>query len=307
MKKYSVIYADPPWQYRVYSKKGLGRSAESHYPTMRLEDIKALPVGELADKDCALFMWITFPCMQEAFQVLDAWGFAYKTVAFVWIKQNRVSDSLFWGMGYSRSCVFSPQKAIRSGQAPVSTRSLSVTLKSTPKSRRKLAAASSSSWAMSRASNSSPDSPPKAGMFGAMRSNAASNLERRFPMAFVPVPKDLNRVKTKVMFNLTKRQLICFALAAAAGVPVFFLTKPGLGISTSAMLMVVIMLPFIFFALYEKDGQPAEKILGHVVKSMFLRDKVRPYRTNNLYAVIQQEIKEQEELRIEEQHKGSST
>lgn len=121
-------------------------------------------------------------------------------------------------------------------------------------------------------------------------------------MAFVPVPKDLNRVKTKVMFNLTKRRLICFALAAAAGVPIFFLTKPSLGISTSAMLMVVIMLPFIFFALYEKDGQPAEKILGHVIKSMFLRDKVRPYRTNNLYAAIQQEIKEKEELQIAQQH-----
>ena len=123
-------------------------------------------------------------------------------------------------------------------------------------------------------------------------------------MAFVPVPKDLNRVKTKVMFNLTKRQLVCFALAAAMGVPVYFLTKPSLGISTSAMLMVVIMLPFIFFALYEKDGQPAEKILGHVVKSMFLRDKVRPYRTNNLYAVIQQNNKEQEELQLEQQHDG---
>ena len=100
MKKYSIIYADPPWQYRTYSKKGQGRSAESHYPTMSIEDIKALPVGELADKDCTLFMWITFPCMQEAFQVLDAWGFSYKTVAFVWVKQNRVSDSLFMGMGY---------------------------------------------------------------------------------------------------------------------------------------------------------------------------------------------------------------
>lgn len=100
MKKYSVIYADPPWRYRVYSKKGLGRSAESHYPTMSLEEIKALPIGELAAKDCVLFMWITFPCMQEAFQVLEAWGFEYKTTAFVWIKQNRVSDSLFWGMGY---------------------------------------------------------------------------------------------------------------------------------------------------------------------------------------------------------------
>ena len=82
MKKYSVIYADPPWRYRVYSKKGLGRSAESHYPTMSLEEIKALPIGELAAKDCVLFMWITFPCMQEAFQVLEAWGFEYKTTAF---------------------------------------------------------------------------------------------------------------------------------------------------------------------------------------------------------------------------------
>ena len=74
-------------------------------------------------------------------------------------------------------------------------------------------------------------------------------------MAFVPVPKDLNRVKTKVMFNLTKRQLICFSIAAAVGVPIFFLAKAHLDLSTAAMLMVVIMLPFIFFALYEKDGQ----------------------------------------------------
>lgn len=119
-------------------------------------------------------------------------------------------------------------------------------------------------------------------------------------MAFVPVPKDLNRVKTKVMFNLTRRQLICFALAAAVGMPVFFLAKSKLELSAAAMVMVVIMLPFIFFALYEKDGQPAEKILCHVVKTMFLRDRVRPYRTENLYAVIQREIKEKEELQIEQ-------
>ena len=119
-------------------------------------------------------------------------------------------------------------------------------------------------------------------------------------MAFVPVPKDLNRVKTKVMFNLTRRQLICIALAAAVGMPVFFLARSKLELSAAAMVMVVIMLPFIFFALYEKDGQPAEKILGHVVKTMFLRDRVRPYRTDNLYAVIQREIKEKEELQIEQ-------
>ena len=124
-------------------------------------------------------------------------------------------------------------------------------------------------------------------------------------MAFVPVPKDLNRVKTKVMFNLTKRQLICFALAAAVGVPIFFLIKPSIGLTTASMLMVVIMLPFVFFALYEKDGQPAEKTLGHTIKSMFLRAKVRPYRTDNLYAVIQREIKEKEELQIDrQQQKG---
>ena len=119
-------------------------------------------------------------------------------------------------------------------------------------------------------------------------------------MAFVPVPKDLNRVKTKVMFNLTKRQLICFAVAAVIGVPVYFLTKPSLGITTAAMLMVGLMLPCIFFDLYEKAGQPAEKVLGHMIKAMFLRDKVRPYRTHNLYAAIQQEIKEQEVLQIEQ-------
>ena len=99
-KKYSVIYADPPWAYRTYSKKGQGRSAESHYPTMCIEDIKALPVGNLAAKDCALFLWSTFPCLCEALEVLTAWGFSYKTVAFVWIKQNRKNDDFFTGMGY---------------------------------------------------------------------------------------------------------------------------------------------------------------------------------------------------------------
>lgn len=100
MKKYNVIYCDPPWAYRVWSQKGNGRSAESRYSTMSLEDIKALPVGGLAEKNCALFMWITFPLLNEAFHVLDAWGFTYKSVAFVWVKQNKKTPSLFWGMGY---------------------------------------------------------------------------------------------------------------------------------------------------------------------------------------------------------------
>lgn len=98
--KYSVIYADPPWHSRVWSKKGAGRSAESHYSTMSLEDIKALPVHLLAAKDCALFLWVTFPLLKEAWPVLDAWGFSYKSVAFVWVKQNRNAPTLFTGMGY---------------------------------------------------------------------------------------------------------------------------------------------------------------------------------------------------------------
>ena len=76
------------------------RSAESHYPTMDIAAIKALPVGELADKDCALFLWITFPMLREAWGVMDAWGFTFRTVAFVWIKQCRKSEGLFTGMGY---------------------------------------------------------------------------------------------------------------------------------------------------------------------------------------------------------------
>lgn len=100
VKKYEVIYADPPWAYRVWSKKGIGRSAENHYPTMQIEDIKALPVKNLAAENCALFMWVTFPTLREAFSVLDAWGFTYKTVAFVWVKQNRKAPTLFWGLGY---------------------------------------------------------------------------------------------------------------------------------------------------------------------------------------------------------------
>lgn len=100
MKKYQIIYADPPWKYKVYSKKGEGRSAENHYSTMSMEDIGNMPVGKLADKNCVLFLWLTFPTMKEALEILDKWGFKYKTVAFVWIKQNKKSPSLFMGLGF---------------------------------------------------------------------------------------------------------------------------------------------------------------------------------------------------------------
>ena len=99
-KKYEIILCDPPWSYRVWGKKGVGRTAENHYPTMQIKDIQALPVAQLAAENCALFLWVTFPTLQEAFSVLDAWGFTYKTVAFVWVKQNKKTPSLFWGLGH---------------------------------------------------------------------------------------------------------------------------------------------------------------------------------------------------------------
>ena len=102
-------------------------------------------------------------------------------------------------------------------------------------------------------------------------------------MAYVPVPKDLTKVKTKVMFNLTKRQLLCFGGGIILGLPIFFLTKNILGTSVSAMLMIIIMLPCFLLALYEKHGQLLEKVIKNIIEVCFLRPKVRPYMTNNFY------------------------
>jgi N6-adenosine-specific RNA methylase IME4 len=100
MGDYAIIYCDPPWEYRVWNKKGQGRTAESHYKTMPLSDICALPVESIAAPDSALFLWATFPTLPNAFELLSAWGFLYKTVCFVWVKKNKKSDSLFWGLGH---------------------------------------------------------------------------------------------------------------------------------------------------------------------------------------------------------------
>lgn len=100
MKKYEIIYVDPPWSYSKYNKAGSGNGvASNHYSTMTIDAIKALPVKSIANKDCCLFLWATMPCLQEALDVIRSWGFTYKTVAFVWVKQNKKIDSLFWGLG----------------------------------------------------------------------------------------------------------------------------------------------------------------------------------------------------------------
>lgn len=105
-------------------------------------------------------------------------------------------------------------------------------------------------------------------------------------MAYVNVPKDLSKVKTKVMFNLTKRQLVCFGTGGLIGVPLFFLLKSYVSTSTASLCMVLVMLPFFMLAIYEKNGQPLEKIIHNYVQVRFVRSKHRPYQTNNFYAVL---------------------
>ena len=108
-------------------------------------------------------------------------------------------------------------------------------------------------------------------------------------MAYVPVPKDLNAVKTKVLFNLTKRQLVCFGSGAAVGVPLFFLLRQSLSNSAAAICMIVVMLPFFLFALYEKNGLPLEKYMLYFVRACFIRPKQRPYMTDNFYAALERQ------------------
>ncbi len=94
-RKYAVVYADPPWR---YGGAFFGRAIEDHYPTMPLQKIKALDVP--AADDCVLLLWATLPLLRQAFEVIDAWGFTYKTVAFTWIKQNKSGNGLFMGLGW---------------------------------------------------------------------------------------------------------------------------------------------------------------------------------------------------------------
>jgi len=116
-------------------------------------------------------------------------------------------------------------------------------------------------------------------------------------MAYVTVPKDLSKVKSKFILNLTKRQVVCFGGGALIGVPLFFLTKGVIGNTPAAMLMMIAMLPLFLFGIYEKDGMPLEKLLSHIVQTQFIRPKQRPYQTDNFYAAIMQQIQIDKEVR----------
>ena len=114
--------------------------------------------------------------------------------------------------------------------------------------------------------------------------------------SYISVPRDLTRVKTKVFFGLTKRQLVCFGVAALIGVPSFFLLKRSGNMSLAALGMIIIMLPLFFLAMYEKDGQPLEVIARHFFQSKFIRPRVRPYQTNNYYTALMRQYDTEKEV-----------
>ena len=106
-KKYNVIYADPPWQFKYHSKKRTDgtsqdlniRDPQKEYSCMSIQDIYNLPVQDIADDDCVLLLWVTYPLLQEGLQTIKEWGFTYKTCGFSWVKKNKIKDSFFWGLG----------------------------------------------------------------------------------------------------------------------------------------------------------------------------------------------------------------
>ena len=115
-------------------------------------------------------------------------------------------------------------------------------------------------------------------------------------MAYVPVPKDLNAVKTKVLFNLTKRQLICFGAAAIIGIPLYLVTKRTLGTDLSAILMIAVMVPLFLLAMYEKDGMPAEKVLKLIIRQKYLLPGIRRYKSENLYRRLEEKDRMRKEV-----------
>lgn len=170
IEKYSIIYADPPW--RCSAKKVQG-AAENHYPTMSIEELCALPVAELAAKDSALFMWATFPQLPEALRLIRAWGFTYKSVAFVWLKKNKkaIAGFMGWASGRGRtprSVCWRPRDT-RSGRPPTFTSLSFRPSKPTAKSRMKPVIRSLPSWAICPVWSCSHGRPLPAGMCGATR------------------------------------------------------------------------------------------------------------------------------------------
>lgn len=116
-------------------------------------------------------------------------------------------------------------------------------------------------------------------------------------MAYVTVPKDLTKIKSKVLFGLTKRQLLCFSPAVLIGVPLFFLLKGSAGTTTATFVMILVMLPFFLLAMYERNGQTLEVIARHFIRTKFLLPKERPFKTNNFYTLLSRQKQLEKEVK----------
>ena len=115
-------------------------------------------------------------------------------------------------------------------------------------------------------------------------------------MIKVSIPKDFTQVQSKVFLNLTKRQIICFLPAVLIGVPLFFTTRGSIGNSAATFLMMLVMLPFFLAAFYKHNEEPLEKYLWHLVRTKYLRKKVRLYETNNVYSALEKQYKHEQEV-----------
>ena len=109
-------------------------------------------------------------------------------------------------------------------------------------------------------------------------------------MPYVNVPNDLSKIKSKMAFSLTRRQLLCFGAAAVIGIPTYLLTRSAIGNSVAMFVMIALMLPFFFMAMYERDGLPFEKVARNIIRSRFLWPRTRPYKTENYYATLTKEV-----------------
>ena len=114
--------------------------------------------------------------------------------------------------------------------------------------------------------------------------------------AYVPISKDLSQVKTKILFNLTARQLICFGSGILVGLPLFFLLNNVLPSSAAVSVMLCVVMPFFFFGMYERNGQPLEKVLHYYIQSRFIRPKKRPYKTENVHAALMKQAQIEKEV-----------
>ena len=232
----------------------------------------ALPVAELAAKDSALFMWATFPQLPEALRLIRAWGFTYKSVAFVWLKKNKKADSWFYGLGFwtranAEVCLLATKGHPKRQAADIHQFIISpieAHSKKPDETREKIVALMGD---RPRVELFARQTPPGWDVWG-NEVEPTAGLWSRWPedsgkggcfLPYVNVPNDLSKIKTKIAFNLTRRQLICFGGAAAVGIPVYLLTRHALGGTGAMFLMIALMLPAFFMAMYERDGLPFEK------------------------------------------------